>query len=184
LRNPLPDLFALLFAGIFLFVLVEQEEQVNVAARLQVQVQITVAAALALAAARICYARLADATQARNHRAAFGIALKVSLNRSQHTVSAVAGKPMKFPRERQGFDELHIVIVPQCGIWWQGIRLILARGRGGRRGRKGEGGEDGEGAAGGGLEVSEELSRGSNMWRLIVERVSGMAKCAGGVAES
>jgi hypothetical protein len=106
LRNPLPDLFALLFAGIFLFVLVEQEEQVNVAARFQVQVQITVAAALALSAARVGNARLADATQARNHRAALGIPLEVSLNRPQHSVGAVAGKAMKFPRER-GWDSMN-----------------------------------------------------------------------------
>jgi hypothetical protein len=92
-----------------------------VAARFQVQVQITVAAALALAAARICYARLADATQARNHCAAFGIALKIFLNRSQHSVSGVTGEPMKFPRERRRFDELHIVIVPQCDI--QSLRI-------------------------------------------------------------
>ena len=88
----------------------------NVAAGLQIQVQVTIAAALALAAAGIRYARLADASQARNHRAANGIALKVSLYRSQHSVGAVAGKPMKFSSEQLRFDELHIVIVPQCDI--------------------------------------------------------------------
>jgi hypothetical protein len=36
------------------------------------------------------------------------------LDRSQHFVGAIVGKPMKFARERLGFDELHIVIVP-CG---------------------------------------------------------------------
>jgi hypothetical protein len=131
LRNPLPDLPALLFAGIFLFVFVEQEKQVNVAARFQAQVQITVAATLAFAAARICYARLANATQARNHRAAVWFTLKVSLNRSQHFVGIIAGKPVKFPREWLGFDELHIVIVPQCGIWWQMLRSRWAWREGG-----------------------------------------------------
>lgn len=116
MRSPLTYLLALLCADIFLFILVEQEQQVNVLPRLQVQVQITVAAAFAFATARVCYARFADATQARNHRAAVRFALKVSLNRSQHFVGTVTGKPVKFLRERLGFDELHIVIVPQCGM--------------------------------------------------------------------
>ena len=108
-------MLALLFTGIFLFVFVEQEEQVNVAARLQVEVQITIAAALALAAIRIGYARFADSTQTGNHRAAVRFRREVALDRYQYFVGVIAGKAVKFPGERLGFNELHIVIVPQCG---------------------------------------------------------------------
>ena len=126
MRNPLPDLLALFFTGIFLFVFVEQNQQVNVALLLQVQVQITAASALALAAARIRGARLADATQARNHCAPVRLARKLFLNRSEHFVGIVACELMKLPRERPGFDEFHIVIVPQCSMQWQRMRNAYA----------------------------------------------------------
>ena len=87
--------------------------------RLQIQVQITTAAALALAAGRIRDARFADAAQARNHRTAVRFPRKVSLDRCQYFVGIIAGKPMKLPGEWLGFDELHVVIVPQCGSSWQ-----------------------------------------------------------------
>ena len=57
-----PHLFTLLFAGIFLLVLVQQNQQVNVLLSLQVQIQIAVATALSLPPARICTARLTHAT--------------------------------------------------------------------------------------------------------------------------
>ena len=114
--SPLPDLLALFCSEVFLFVLVEHEQQMNVLPHLQVQVQITVAAAFSLAAAGVCQARLADATQARNHPAAIRFAPVFTLNCSEHSVGATAGKAMKFPREGQGFDELHIVIVLHCGM--------------------------------------------------------------------
>ena len=99
--------------------------------RLQIKVQITVAAALSLPAARIGYARLADATQARNHCAPVRFPLQVALDRSQYFVGAIAGKSIKFAREWLGFDELHIVIVPQCGISWQCHEAAAVRRVGG-----------------------------------------------------
>ena len=78
------------------------------APRLQIQVQITIAAALALAAAWIRDARLTDATQAGNHRAAVRFRREVALDRYQYFVGVIAGKPVKLPIERLGFEELHI----------------------------------------------------------------------------
>ena len=82
--------------------------------RFQVQIQITVPATLSLATSRIRDSRLTYAAQARNNRPSLGLPLKVVLDRPQHCVGAIAGKPVKLPRERLRLNELHIVILPQC----------------------------------------------------------------------
>jgi hypothetical protein len=99
-----------------LFILVQQEQQVNVLPPFQVQIQITVPATLSLATSRIRDSRLTYAAKARNHRPSLGLPLKVALDRSQHFVGPIAGKPVKLPRKRLRLDELHNVILPQCGI--------------------------------------------------------------------
>ncbi len=83
-------------------------------ARLQVQIQITVPATLSFATSRIRDARFTYAAKARNHRPSLGLPLKVVLDRPQHCVGAIAGNPVKLPRERLLFNELHNVILPQC----------------------------------------------------------------------
>ena len=60
LSDPIPNLLALLFAGIFLFILVEQNKQVNVLPIFEVEVQVSIAAPLAFSAAWISNARFAD----------------------------------------------------------------------------------------------------------------------------
>jgi len=116
LRDPLANLFALVFAGIFLFVLIEQEKQVNVPSDLQIEIQATVAPALAFAAAWIGDTCFANASQSGNHRPSLRILSELRLNRPEKAIRAVASQLVKPPRKRAGLDEFHIVIVPQCGM--------------------------------------------------------------------
>jgi hypothetical protein len=83
LPDPFPNLLALFFAGIFLFVFVEQDQQMNVLSFLEIQIQIAVTTALSFTPVGICYARFAHASQAGNYRAAIRILLKITLDRFQ-----------------------------------------------------------------------------------------------------
>jgi hypothetical protein len=100
----------LLFADVFLFILVQQIQQVDVPPNLQIQIQLPESAAFTLAATGIGGTSLADPAQARNDRASVRLCRQFLLHHSQDCVRVFTRQLVQPPRKGTGFDKYHKVL--------------------------------------------------------------------------
>lgn len=111
----------MVFADIFLFILIQQIKQVDVPANLQVQIEIAESAAFTFAASGIGGTSLAYPAEARNNSAPVRLHRQLLLHREEDNIRVFTGQLVQPPRKGARFDEYHIVVYTT--LWENGQEL-------------------------------------------------------------